>query len=421
MITNNSTLQELFDAACLSADTLVQTDEHFSVADLFSGIEWSRISEALKAELESMFFAYVTGEAKDIAPSGKPRENQQIYLKLYVPSEHEGENTPCDFNALIDKAKSTPVCESYSAHSSEPAESDQYSLWVKQCLMNLMDGNSDTDPLRRHCGQAEYVQYSTYKRFFQDDIILGRLSISELKEEVESLNYHLDKILSEVSLHNEQGRYIYYISMLFAAEAAFWNGEFTKSISCFTVVLDEWADGFENHECITYVLGSIFSLLGLMGLNEYIDAYCKRYSHLIRCACSAFNERIVTHENDDSRLDKKYNFRMCIHYRRLMRVYRDRYHLNLMVSHPTYNSMSEYDKSVQMMDGDPYTGKRRISGHPYFFETDEAHNSLSLFEETWNLSINFLTRKSGITIIKDLQSVIDRERELFLHLAAGPK
>ena len=83
--------------------------------------------------------------------------------------------------------------------------------------------------------------------------------------------------------------------------------------------------------------------------------------------------------------------------------------------------MSEYNGSVQMMDGDPYTGKRSISGYPYFFETDEANNSLSLFEETWNLSINFLTRKSGMTIIKDLQSVIDRERELFLHLAAGQK
>ena len=371
MITNHSTLQELFDAACLSADPLVQADEHFSVAALFSDIE--------------------------------------------------REITPCDFNALIDKAKSTPVGESYSARSSESAESDQYALWLKQCVMNLMDGDSDADSLRRHCRQAEYVQHSTYKRFFQDDIILGSLSISELKEEVESLNDHLDKILSEVSLHDEQGRYIYYISMLFAAEAAFWNGEFTKSISCFTAVLDEWADGFENHESITYVLGSIFSLLGLMGLNEYIDAYCSRYSNLIRCACSAFNERIVTHENDDSRLDKKYNFRMRTHYGRLMRVFRDRYHLNLMVSHPTYSSMSEYNGSVQMMDGDPYTGKRSISGYPYFFETDEAHNSLSLFEETWNLSINFLTRKSGMTIIKDLQSVIDRERELFLHLDAGQK
>ena len=134
MITNHSTLQELFDAAGLSADTLVQADEHFSVADLFSDIE--------------------------------------------------REITPCDFNALIDKAKSTPVGESYSARSSESAESDQYALWLKQCVMNLMDGDSDADSLRRHCRQAEYVQHSTYTRFFQNDIILGSLSISELKEEV---------------------------------------------------------------------------------------------------------------------------------------------------------------------------------------------------------------------------------------------
>ena len=373
MIANHSTPQELFDAAGLSADTLVQADEHFSVADLFSDIE--------------------------------------------------RETTSCDFNALINKAKSTPVCESYSPRSSESAESDKYAVWVKQCLMNLMDSDSDADSLRRHCGWAESIRRFTKDRFFHDDIILGPLSISDLKEEVESLNDHLDKILSAVSLHDEQGRYIYYISMLFAAEAAFWNGEFTKSISCFTVVLDEWADGFENHESITHVLGSIFSLLGLMGLNEYIDAYCSRYSHLIRCACSIFNEKIVTYENEDlenaSKRNKDYNFRMRTHYGNLMRVYRDRYQMNLMFSHPTHNSISEDDSSVQMMVGNPYTGKRNISGHPYFFETDEAHNSLSLFEETWNLSINFLTRKSGMTIIENLQSVIDRERELFLHLAAG--
>ena len=120
MIANHSTL---FDAAGLSADTLVQADEHFSVADFFSDIE--------------------------------------------------RETTSCDFNALINKAKSTPVGESYSAHSSESAESDQYSLWVKQCLMNLMDGDSDANSLRRHCGWAESIRRFTKDRFFHDDIILG--------------------------------------------------------------------------------------------------------------------------------------------------------------------------------------------------------------------------------------------------------
>lgn len=82
MVTSNTSLSELFDAACLYADTIVQSGESFRVKDLFRGVEWNRVPKGLRTKLGSMFFAYVDSEAKGaIEPSGKTPQNQQIYLK----------------------------------------------------------------------------------------------------------------------------------------------------------------------------------------------------------------------------------------------------------------------------------------------------------------------------------------------------
>ncbi|MBP3555393.1 MAG: DUF1413 domain-containing protein [Clostridia bacterium] len=82
MVTKDTTLNELFEAACLSADTIVQSSENFRVKDLFRGVEWSRIPKGLRTKLGSKFFAYVNGEAKNFfEPVGKTPQNQQIYKK----------------------------------------------------------------------------------------------------------------------------------------------------------------------------------------------------------------------------------------------------------------------------------------------------------------------------------------------------
>lgn len=82
MITAATTLQELFNEACMSANANAQSGEKFIVRDLFRGIEWSRIPRGLRTKLGSMFFAYVNGEAKDLFdPIGKTQQNQQIYIK----------------------------------------------------------------------------------------------------------------------------------------------------------------------------------------------------------------------------------------------------------------------------------------------------------------------------------------------------
>ena len=82
MITKDTTLNELFEAACLSADTIVQSGENFMVKDLFRGVEWGRIPKGFRTKLGGMFFSYVSGEAKNsFEPVGKTPQNQQIYKK----------------------------------------------------------------------------------------------------------------------------------------------------------------------------------------------------------------------------------------------------------------------------------------------------------------------------------------------------
>lgn len=82
MVPKDTTLNELFDAACSSADTIVQSGENFRVKDLFRGVEWSRIPKGYRTKLGGMFFAYVNGEAKNtFEPVGKTPQNQQIYKK----------------------------------------------------------------------------------------------------------------------------------------------------------------------------------------------------------------------------------------------------------------------------------------------------------------------------------------------------
>ncbi len=82
MVTKETALNELFEIACLSADTVVQSGENFRVKDLFRGVEWGRIPKGLRTKLGSMFFAYVNGEAKNkYEPIGKTPQNQQIYSK----------------------------------------------------------------------------------------------------------------------------------------------------------------------------------------------------------------------------------------------------------------------------------------------------------------------------------------------------
>lgn len=82
MITKDTTLNELFESACFSADTVVQSGENFRVKDLFRGVEWNRIPKGLRTKLGSMFYAYVNGEAKNVFdPVGKTPQNQQIYTK----------------------------------------------------------------------------------------------------------------------------------------------------------------------------------------------------------------------------------------------------------------------------------------------------------------------------------------------------
>ena len=57
MVTKDTPLNELFDAACLYADTIVQSGENFRVKDLFRSVEWSRIPKGFRTKLGFLFYA----------------------------------------------------------------------------------------------------------------------------------------------------------------------------------------------------------------------------------------------------------------------------------------------------------------------------------------------------------------------------
>ena len=81
MITATSSLTELFDTACLSANDL-EKDEIFLVRDLFRGFEWKRIPVGNRTKLGSMFFNHVQHNAfNQFEPLGKTPQNQQMYKK----------------------------------------------------------------------------------------------------------------------------------------------------------------------------------------------------------------------------------------------------------------------------------------------------------------------------------------------------
>lgn len=81
MITNTTTLQDLFDAAVLSLVDVLPGEE-FIVRDLFRGFEWNRIPRGDRTKLGSIFLAYAGRDGITLVETrGKTPQNQQIYKK----------------------------------------------------------------------------------------------------------------------------------------------------------------------------------------------------------------------------------------------------------------------------------------------------------------------------------------------------
>ena len=81
MVTSNSTLQELFDAAVISLNDVLPGEE-FIVKELFRGFEWNRIPVGNRTKLGSMFLAFAGREGENLVEIlGKTPQNQQIYKK----------------------------------------------------------------------------------------------------------------------------------------------------------------------------------------------------------------------------------------------------------------------------------------------------------------------------------------------------
>lgn len=82
MVTDKTTLAELFELAKKSASNVLQ-GESFMVRDLFTGLEWNRIPRGLRTKLGSLFLSHVeSASPAEFVPNGKTLQNQQIYKKL---------------------------------------------------------------------------------------------------------------------------------------------------------------------------------------------------------------------------------------------------------------------------------------------------------------------------------------------------
>lgn len=84
MVTDKTTLQELFDEAKEKTDKIVLENEIYILKDLFRGIEWNRIPKGNRTKLGGQYLRYIEEHRKDIENAGKTPQNQQKYKKRRI-------------------------------------------------------------------------------------------------------------------------------------------------------------------------------------------------------------------------------------------------------------------------------------------------------------------------------------------------
>ena len=139
MITKNTTLNELYDAARLSAATIVQSGENFRVKDLFRGVEWNRIPKGLRTKLGARFL-HIPSQSElqyrqtVLQASDKLQHRLSYFLILSFysvkPPDHS-KNLPSPFHVL-----SPGFSVLYLPGQSESLTSCSGSLYVPSVTLN---------------------------------------------------------------------------------------------------------------------------------------------------------------------------------------------------------------------------------------------------------------------------------------------
>lgn len=268
-----------------------------------------------------------------------------------------------------------------------------------------------TNLLKSYCGRVEVLHYAISMQLFKyiDQPIL---STQKLNFAAQKLMKDLSVLVENPSLVSLKGKFIYYISIVLAGEAAFWNGEFTKAISFFTLVLDEWDDGKKSSMFISSVIGSIFSMLNIMGLSQYVDLYYKKYDRLIALAMSDHKEKLAKAGPGWENKSAWENL-----YARwandMMNVYNNRYKPYVFTNHRMYDACSSDDELYMTEKCIDWNGEISIPTSYYYIDIDNENDRLISSSDSTN------GRVEGSVIISDISKVIEREKRCFLNLMEG--
>ncbi len=226
----------------------------------------------------------------------------------------------------------------------------------------------------------------------------------ELYKLTDLLEDQLMALIQNPSLNSKKGRYIYYTSLLVAGELSFWRGRFAQSIAYFTIVLNEWSEAKEEtFGFVTDVAASIFSLLNIMGLNEYVDLYYEKNKIAIEKEKSQYVQSL---NNKDGIL---YDTLKGYNKMQLSKI-EDRHHTNSFITLALLETLDltktkMYDTGLEYGDVDVSFGFYRLADN-------KENDTLSLYMQREEN----VEKKEGVVLIHNLSKIIERERLEFINI-----
>lgn len=261
------------------------------------------------------------------------------------------------------------------------------------------------NPLRAVCGTVSILVKAIDSKFLAytntpEDLITQ----DELNLLIDLLESQLMILISNPSLNSKKGRYIYYTSLMIAAELSFWRGRFAKSVAYFTTVLDEWTEAMEeSFGFTTEVIASIFSMLNIMGLNDYVDLYFNKYKSVLESELDQYRNMIGS-DTSNASMDEYYKEQISkIENRNLTNSFIMLSLVNIM----DWTKTQMYDTGLEFGYADVLFGSYRLN-------VNKDSNSLLLYMQNSENT----EKKEGTTLIFNLDKVIERERNEFLSLVS---
>ena len=137
----------------------------------------------------------------------------------------------------------------------------------------------DTNNLTAYCRQIEWLYDAIGNRICNP---VG--NPSEVQLVSSALELLLDPLLNHLTIGgSKKQRYLYFMSTLIEAQCSVWKGKIFDAIAAYDRVLEFWWDELleDNRLFCVDLIYTIFTLLALLGLSEWIDMYYEKYQDII--------------------------------------------------------------------------------------------------------------------------------------------